>query len=551
MINLYDYQKSAELDALNFWNQGGKAYLIVMPTGGGKSLTMAHIVQSHGGHVVVFAHRDVILEQLCGAFAKFGINHHIYAAKGAVAAISTNQVAEFGRSYSDETASLHICSVDTFRSHARRGVLPDWVKYINLVVVDEGHHLLKNNKWGECVQALPDESHLLTLTATPERADNKGIGIHSHGFIEAMHIAPTTRDLIHAGFLCDFRVMAPPNAAEIAGKCTELRATATGDYNNQAVASLVDTLKIVGDVVYTVAKHAPGKQGIVFATNIKHSVHLAAGFNDAGISAVSLSSKTPAGERRQNLADFRAGKIKVLCNVDLFGEGFDVAGIEFISMCRPTLSYSLFVQQFGRALRIMKGKTVALIFDHVGNSLIHGLPDNGKEWDINPPKRRKNNTTSLINTTTCTNVNCLSVYRIPARCCPYCAQIPAITERREYQTESGELVELSPEIIQALQREKNRIDISPEQIYQAHLRSGKPSYIARGIANRHEKRQTAQYNLRQTVLNWHLAHFGGNQDNNIIFAQQQFERLFGVDVHKMQTLNAKQSDQLTSKILCL
>lgn len=75
------------------------------------------------------------------------------------------------------------------------------------------------------------------------------------------------------------------------------------------------------------------------------------------------------------LRRFKARELTVLVNVDLFGEGFDLPATEVVSMARPTMSYALYVQQFSLALRLMDGKTEAIIIDHVGNVRRHGLPD--------------------------------------------------------------------------------------------------------------------------------------------------------------------------------
>ena len=110
------------------------------------------------------------------------------------------------------------------------------------------------------------------------------------------------------------------------------------------------------DAICSTGAHADGRQAICFTVNIAHSEHVAKQFRDAGISAINLSSEDTTAYRTKMINKFRKGEIKVLVNCDLFGEGFDVPAVECVIMLRKTESYSLFKQQFGRALRIFEGK---------------------------------------------------------------------------------------------------------------------------------------------------------------------------------------------------
>jgi superfamily II DNA or RNA helicase len=114
---------------------------------------------------------------------------------------------------------------------------------------------------------------------------------------------------------------------------------------------------------------------------VKHSEDTAAAFREAGIEAVSFDGNTPAEERKRIVADYRAGRIKILCNVDLISEGFDCPDCSCCILLRPTLSTALFIQQSMRALRPQPGKT-AVILDHVNNYQRHGLPDDDREWSL-------------------------------------------------------------------------------------------------------------------------------------------------------------------------
>src|SRR6201996_4192621 len=85
-----------------------------------------------------------------------------------------------------------------------------WFKQVRLAVQDEGHHVLKNNKWGRAASLLPNARGLFP-TATPLRADGRGLGRHADGLTDALVLAPSMRQLIHQGYLTEYRIFAPPS----------------------------------------------------------------------------------------------------------------------------------------------------------------------------------------------------------------------------------------------------------------------------------------------------------------------------------------------------
>ena len=115
--------------------------------------------------------------------------------------------------------------------------------------------------------------------------------------------------------------------------------------------------------------------GVTFATDVETAGDIAAQYNAAGVPAAMVSADTPAAERNRLIGQFRNRDLLQLVNVDLFGEGFDVPAIEVVTMARPTKSYPVFAQQFGRALRPLPGKSHGIVIDHVNNVITHRLPD--------------------------------------------------------------------------------------------------------------------------------------------------------------------------------
>ncbi len=553
-ITLFDDQQNLKDGVYYQWLNGSRACVAVLPTGGGKSYTLASIVADAPGYVIVFAHRDVLIEQLSVSLAEMGIYHSFICSNSARTGITNTHYEKFKKSFYDDTgnALVFVASVDTFIAWAKAGKLPDWIPLTGLAVFDEAHHVLgpgkgvndESNKWGRCAALMPDNCKILGMTATPCRSDRKGLGVHNHGIFDSMVIGPDMRILIDKGRLCEYRLLVPPQARQVRLDAKKLRVTGKGDYSQQQATALVDTATITGDVVKTYLKHTGGKvQGITFAASIEHANHLAKAFNDAGVAAASISSKTKSGERKKLVKAFRAGELMQLVNVDLFGEGFDVPAIYCVSFVRPTLSYSLYMQHFGRALRVLPGKDYALIFDHVANVYEHGLPDHGRPWTLDAPVKKTKNVQSDYTLITCQH--CDFIYELPAKCCPVCEGVPEVGERNmNYATSDDELVELTSEEIEQLRGKRNQHGREHSDVLNGMLASGSNPMVAHSVANNHDKRKQAQYNLRNTMNTW-WQHTGLDVEQ----ARAQFHMIFKTDVHNAQVLSSKESELLTHRVL--
>jgi hypothetical protein len=228
-------------------------------------------------------------------------------------------------------------------------------------------------------------------------------------------------------------------------------------------------------------------------------------------------------------------------NVDLFGEGFDLPAIELVSMARPTQSYALFCQQFGRALRTMEGKKEAIIFDHVENYKRHGLPDAKREWTLDRRERRSRGASDAMPTTVCTRTEpevCGQTYERFHPCCPFCGFKPEPAGRSAPEQVDGDLQELDPTVLAALRGEAERVVGAPR------IPAGSPAAAA--IRHAHMERLRAQVTLRSLMQMW-----GGWREalgEPLSMAQRRFYLTFGVDVMTAQTLGAREAGELFAKI---
>lgn len=356
------------------------------------------------------------------------------------------------------------------------------------------------------------------------------------------------RDLIAEGHLTEYRIFAPPAAAL---DLTSVPVSAGGDWSPEPLRKAVHKASITGDVVKHYLQHAAGKRGITFAVDIEAAGEQAAAFRAAGIPAECVSGKTPDLLRAQILRKLRNGEILQVTNCDLFGEGFDLPAIECVSMVRPTQSFGLFVQQAGRALRLMEGKERAIIIDHVGNVQRHAVSrwDEAagrtvvdlcyRNWTLDRrDKRTATKADDVIPTRVCPQ--CTQPYERSLLVCPYCGHAVEPAGRSAPEQVDGDLVELNPEALQGLLarvRKVNTPTITPPQ--------GLSGPALGALNKRHAERLEAQQALQDAMARW------GGTDQRVgreREAQKEFFLRFGVDVLTAQTLGAAEARELEARV---
>lgn len=421
MIVLRDYQDALIERARERFRSGDRSVLLQLPTGGGKTLTSAFMVRNtvaKGNVAWWLVHRREIINQASSTFSSLGIPHGLV----------------MGGAVTDPTQRVQIGSIQTIARRLSRLPKPD------IIVFDEAHHM-GARQYQDVFDAFPDAVKL-GLTATPARLDGKGLGNWFQRLIEG----PTVSLLIERGALSPYRLFAPATP-DLAGV-----KSLGGDYKRDALSKIMDRPSIVGDAVTHYQRLAHGKRAVAFACSIDHSRNIVAQFHEAGIAAEHVDGSMDTASRDSAIARFVRGETLVLSNVDLFGEGFDVPAIEAVIMLRPTQSLSLYLQQVGRALRPLEGKSAAIILDHAGNSLRHGLPDDEREWSLDDRLKRKRAAPAEVPVRQCPE--CYRVYR-PAPKCPGCgfqtpvaartveevdgvlAEIDAAAVKREAKREEG------------------------------------------------------------------------------------------------------------------
>jgi superfamily II DNA or RNA helicase len=375
-LALRDYQSSILSATQQSFRTGHRRPLITLPCGAGKTVcfaSMASSSQSRGKTVWFLVHRRELLDQTTETFDRFDIPRR----------------------------SIYIGMVGTVANNIKRFPPPDFI------IFDEGHHASAAT-WARITEAFPD-AFITGLTATPCRLDGKPLG----AVYDDLIIGATTRELIDSGYLAPYRYFAPA--------VTDLSALKRrgSDYDATQAAELLSERAVFGDVIQHYRDHADGLQAIAYCSTVAHSERTADAFNDAGIEAVSFDGTTPDAIRRGIISRFRNGDIKILCNCDLIGEGFDVPDCHVCILLRPTMSTGLFIQQSMRCMRPQPGKT-AIILDHVNNYVRHGLPDDPREWSLTDTikPRREYGADGLLTVRQCPM--CYYTFKSGPPVCPNC-----------------------------------------------------------------------------------------------------------------------------------
>lgn len=521
-----------QLDLIKGRNAAHGNVILVAPTGFGKTVVMGELASQQTRPSVAIAHRHELVSQISKAIARAGVQHNIVASENTVNFCIQQHIGLFGRSFYEPRAFFSVAGVDTINSRGDK--LRQWANTIELWMIDECHHVLSDNKWGRAIAMFPNAVGI-GFTATPVRADRKSLARSQGGVFDSMVVGPNMRELINRGSLCEYRIFAPKSTSV---DWEALKVGSTGDYTRDSMSKEIHKSQIVGDAVRHYQKMTPGKRAIAFAVDVEHATEMSEAFNAAGVAAAVVNAKTPDAVRDSLMRKFEAGTLRVLCNVDLFGEGVDVPAVEVVIMARPTQSYGLYVQMFGRMLRTAPGKDFGYLIDMVGNVVRHGLPDAPRQWRLESEERgkRSQRDPNVMPVTTC--VECFMAYEAVRADCPYCGHRPEPESRGRPEFVDGDLFELDAETLRKMRGEIEAVDGPPPT-------DGR-DIVGASINKNHRLRQEAQKELRHSIAVWAGVQRDMGRPNSEIY--RRFYHTFGTDVMTAQKLHRKDAEKLKERI---
>ena len=326
-----------------------------MPTGTGKTYLLTAVIDSFvNGNpmekVWIVAHRRELVSQIDETVRKF----HSY----------------FASSTSSLLSSVKAMSIQWLMRH-----YDEIEEEPGMIVIDEAHHALAKT-YKEMWERFP-KAKFLGLTATPCRLNGKGFTDLFDVLVQSWSVP----EFISKGRLATYDFVSIKSDGMTQRLIDSLQKRgADGDYQNKEMDMLLNKKPSIERLYRSLEEFGKDRKGIVYAINISHAQKITKLYQENGVKAIAIDSKTPATERQQDIEAFKKGDIQVLVNVDIFSEGFDCPDVEFVQLARPTLSLAKYLQMVGRGLRVAKGKKNCVIIDNVGLYRVFGLPSQVWNW---------------------------------------------------------------------------------------------------------------------------------------------------------------------------
>ena len=354
-IKLFDYQEDMK-ERIEKALRLHRSVMAQMPTGTGKTYLLTAVIDSFVSNnpmekVWIVAHRRELVSQIDETVRKF----HSYSASNTSSLLS----------------SVKAMSIQWLMRH-----YDEIEEEPGMIVIDEAHHALAKT-YKEMWERFP-KAKFLGLTATPCRLNGKGFTDLFDVLVQSWGVP----EFISKGRLATYDFVSIKSDGVTQRLIDSLQKRgADGDYQNKEMDMLLNKKPSIDRLYRSLEEFGKDRKGIVYAINISHAQKITKLYQEHGVKAIAIDSKTPAAERQQDIEAFKKGDIQVLVNVDIFSEGFDCPDVEFVQLARPTLSLAKYLQMVGRGLRIAKGKKNCVIIDNVGLYRVFGLPSQVWNWN--------------------------------------------------------------------------------------------------------------------------------------------------------------------------
>ena len=386
-LTLRNYQENIISNCRDAFKNGFHRLCCVLPCGAGKTAIFCYLaylntLKKASNRVLILLHRKELLKQTIDAFKSFQIS----------------------------TDRINIAMIQSFKNTLKAGVKP-----YSLIIIDECHHATSNSF--KAVLNAYSKTALIGFTATPARLDGNPLG----EIFDRLIVGVDYDYLIKNKYLVDYDYFSP----DLNFNFSEWKLK-SGDFDTADNASHLDKKAIYGDILKYLDLN---KKTIIYSPTVDYSKKLEAQINEHFNARVSaeFNGKTTQFERDEIIDDFKNNRIKILINVDLIGEGFNVPSCDCVFLLRATQSLTLYIQQAGRALRSdpQNPNKRASIFDFVGNIYRFGFPDAPRAWSLfstlkNTHKHETVHDSLIIKTCP----NCLRSFipsqMLTGRLCPFC-----------------------------------------------------------------------------------------------------------------------------------
>jgi len=345
MMSLRPYQAEARDAIIREWSEGKQKTLLVLPTGTGKTIVFASVVQNqvkNGGRALIMAHRGELLDQAADK---------LQDACGLPSVLEKAESSSLG-----SKVPVTVGSVQSLAQPKRLAQFPQ--DYFTDIVIDEAHHCLSDS-YQRVLEHFP-AAHILGVTATPDRGDQRNLG----QYFDSKAYEYSMTKAIREGFLCPIKAQMIPLELNIRDV-----GMSNGDYAVGEIGTALDPY--LEQIAVEMTHYCHGRKTVVFLPLIKTSQKFCDLLNRSGLRAAEVNGNSD--DRAQVLQDFEAGRYDVLCNSMLLTEGWDCPTVDCIVILRPTKIRSLYQQMVGRGMRLSEGKDHLLLLDFLWLSSRHDL----------------------------------------------------------------------------------------------------------------------------------------------------------------------------------
>lgn len=366
MLTLRPYQRAALDGLFTYWHEEGGNGLVVVPTGGGKSLILAQICQE-----LLADWPDM----------RLAIVTHVKE-------LIAQNYQELLTVWPWAPAGIYSAGLGRRETQAQilfGGIQSVWNKvgsigHVDLLLIDEAHLIPRKSdtmygKFIDGLRAVNPDMRVAGLTATPYRLDSGRLDRGDDRLFDGIVYEVSIRDLMDEGYLSPLISKATATTLDVTGV-----AKRGGEYIPGELQKAVDkddvTRAAVDEIMaYGLAPGAERRSWLLFCSGVEHAYHVRNELRRRGITAETVEGSLHGRERDRIIDGFRRGEFRALTNMSITTTGFNVPQVDLLAMLRPTLSTGLYVQIVGRATRLAEGKSNALILDFAGNVRRHGPVD--------------------------------------------------------------------------------------------------------------------------------------------------------------------------------
>jgi superfamily II DNA or RNA helicase len=340
----------------------------IAPTGAGKTIMLSavtgEVIGDSAAKACILAHRDELTDQNRGKFARVNPG------------LTTSVVDASAKSWAGQVTFAMVPTL------ARIGNLAAMPR-LDLLVIDEAHHAVAASYRLiiDHVRNTNSDARIFGVTATPNRGDKKGL----------REVFDNVADQVRLGELIASGHLVPPRTFVIdVGVQDKLRAVrkSLADFDMAEVASIMDRAPVTDEVIRHWKEKAGDRQTVVFCSTVAHAAHVTEAFNAADVPAGLIHGDLPSEARRQILAAYATGDIRVIVNVAVLTEGWDHPPTSCVVLLRPSSYKSTMIQMVGRGLRTIDPeehpgviKTDCVVLDFGTSSLIHGTLEQDVDLD--------------------------------------------------------------------------------------------------------------------------------------------------------------------------